>query len=215
LQPVRQQGEHCTFAGTTTFFLTAAKTGQTSKGLESSCKNLQRKLQHAKTHKKKYLVELSELKLFLHSTHQASQQITELTFVMEHFAVKCCQEAAKAKETMEPLQKQIRSLRQQVRQSIWTIARRVKHTKKKSSIFQMTHKGMYTSKARKLVRLMAGGGCAPEKIGPLLECISKIFGIHVTRSISQRTARRAVLKGCVAAKMQLVHEMSANQDVFH
>ncbi|KAJ7346166.1 hypothetical protein DFH08DRAFT_870662 [Mycena albidolilacea] len=57
---------------------------------------------------------------------------------------------------------------------------------------------------------MADGGCARGKIGPMMEHIGAIFGVHIDRAMSRRTVGRAIKEGGVAAKMQLAFELSLN-----
>jgi hypothetical protein len=40
-----------------------------------------------------------------------------------------------------------------------------------------------------------------------MEKMGDFFGIHITRAMSGRTARRAVLEGGVAAEMQATYEL--------
>jgi hypothetical protein len=75
----------------------------------------------------------------------------------------------------------------------------------------VTEKGIYTAHARKIARIMADGGCAPAKVGPLMVRIEEVFGIQVTRAMDRRTVRRAIEEGGVAARMQAIFELSQSQ----
>ncbi|KAJ7740117.1 hypothetical protein B0H16DRAFT_1378659, partial [Mycena metata] len=77
----------------------------------------------------------------------------------------------------------------------------------------MTEKGIYTAQARKLARIMADGGCARAKVGPLMVRIGDIFGVRVTRAMDRRTVGRAIEEGGVAARMQAIYELSQSQGV--
>ncbi|KAJ6486259.1 hypothetical protein C8R47DRAFT_956996, partial [Mycena vitilis] len=77
----------------------------------------------------------------------------------------------------------------------------------------ITEKGIYTMEARKLARIMVDSGCARGKVGPLMQKIGDIFGVHIDQEISRRTVGRAIEEGGVAAKMQVVYELSKSEGV--
>ncbi|KAJ7093335.1 hypothetical protein B0H15DRAFT_776748, partial [Mycena belliarum] len=178
---------------------------------------LQRKFRHIKSREAKLKAELSTFKLAesgaKRSAHLASARIAELTAVIQTFAVEGRKKSCDSKETTLTLRKQIKSLKQRLRRSIRSLTRTVDRAKKKWSICRVTDKGIYTMQARKLARLMADSGCARGKVGPLLERVGQMFGIHVTRSMSRRTVGRTVDEGGVATKVQAIFELSQSPGV--
>ncbi|KAF6743568.1 hypothetical protein DFP72DRAFT_1020212 [Ephemerocybe angulata] len=74
-------------------------------------------------------------------------------------------------------------------------------------------KGAYNSLARSLACQLTFAGCAPEKIGPLIQKIALSFGVTVSHSMSRRTVKRCVLETLPAAEMQLSYELSVNPGV--
>ncbi|KAJ7669569.1 hypothetical protein B0H17DRAFT_887150, partial [Mycena rosella] len=77
-------------------------------------------------------------------------------------------------------------------------------------VSKLTREGIYTAQARHMARIMADAGCARAKVGPLMANIASIFGVKIqgNRTMSRRTVGRAILEGGVAARMQVVHELS-------
>ncbi|KAJ6529037.1 hypothetical protein DFH09DRAFT_934946, partial [Mycena vulgaris] len=187
------------------------------KDFKHEYQKLQRKFRHSKAREKKLQEDLSTLKLVDAGTkrtaHLASQRIKELTSVIERFVVEGRKKSADSKGTVESLRKQIKALKQRIRRSIRSLSRTVDRAKKKWSVCRVTDKGIYTMQARKLAHIMADSGCARGKVGPLMERIGQVFGIHVTRSMSRRTVGRAIEEGGVAARMQAVYELSLSKGV--
>ncbi|KAF8074877.1 hypothetical protein FPV67DRAFT_603049 [Lyophyllum atratum] len=79
---------------------------------------------------------------------------------------------------------------------------------KKGRTFQLMQRGMYTAQARKMARYMVSTGTSEAKVGDALREIGELLGVHIERTMSQRTVQRAVLEGGVAADIQLGYEMS-------
>ncbi|KAJ7719825.1 hypothetical protein B0H16DRAFT_1794260 [Mycena metata] len=118
-----------------------------------------------------------------------------------------------ANETIGTLRKQVKVMKQRVRHTIRGLSRTVARAKEKWSVCRVTEKGIYTAHAQRLARIMADGGCARAKIGPMMERIAEVFGVHINRAMSRRTVGRAIEEGGVAARMQLIYELSKNKGV--
>ncbi|KAJ6454999.1 hypothetical protein C8R45DRAFT_770416, partial [Mycena sanguinolenta] len=73
--------------------------------------------------------------------------------------------------------------------------------------------GSFTPQARKFARIMVDSGCARAKVGPLMTKIGGVFGGTIDREMSRRTVGRAIEEGGVAAKMQVIYELSRNSGV--
>ncbi|KAJ7829469.1 hypothetical protein B0H13DRAFT_1655732, partial [Mycena leptocephala] len=140
----------------------------------------------------------------------ASQRVKELSAIIENFVTEGQRKSSASKTTIDDLRKKIKALRQRVRRSIRSFARRIDRAKKQFSIRRITDKGTYTVQARKLARIMVDSGCARGKVGPLMQRIGGVFGIYIGREMSRRTVSRAVEEGGVAAKMQIIYELSMN-----
>ncbi|KAF8205788.1 hypothetical protein K438DRAFT_1579294 [Mycena galopus ATCC 62051] len=85
--------------------------------------------------------------------------------------------------------------------------------KTKLSFRRVTLKGVYTFQARKLARMMVDAGCARGKVGPLMERVAGVFGIHINRTMSRRTVSRAIEEGGIAAKMQIAYEIGLSKGI--
>ncbi|KAJ7698453.1 hypothetical protein B0H16DRAFT_1349539, partial [Mycena metata] len=132
---------------------------------------------------------------------------------MEALVLESKKKFVAANDTIGTLCKQAKALKQRIRRSIRGFSRAVARAKEKSSICRITQKGIYTAHARKIARIMADGGCARGKIGPMLERIGQTFGVRIDRTMSRRTVGRAIKEGGVAAKMQLAFELSLNKGI--
>ncbi|KAJ7741249.1 hypothetical protein B0H16DRAFT_1423683 [Mycena metata] len=104
-------------------------------------------------------------------------------------------------------------MKQRVRCTIRGLSCTVARAKEKWSVCRVTEKGIYTAHAWRLARIMADGGCARAKIGPMMERIAEVFGVRINRAMSRRTVGRAIEEGGVAARMQLIYELSKNKGV--
>ncbi|KAJ7085172.1 hypothetical protein B0H15DRAFT_740226, partial [Mycena belliarum] len=83
----------------------------------------------------------------------------------------------------------------------------------KPQLRRITHRGVFTVEARKIMRLAVDAGCARGKIGPLLQRMGSIFGIRIAKSISRRTVSRVVLEGGIGSEMQIQYEASRNRAI--
>lgn len=75
-------------------------------------------------------------------------------------------------------------------------------------IKRLLHKGVYTTQAREIARLLVKSGCAERKIGKVIKSVGRIFGVEVEGNMSQRTVQRVILEGGIATDVQLGFEMS-------
>jgi chromosome segregation ATPase len=73
---------------------------------------------------------------------------------------------------------------------------------------KLLQKGVYTSQAHEIARLLAKSGCAEQKIGGVITSVGKFLGVDMKGNMSQHTVQRAVLEGGIAADVQLGFEMS-------
>ncbi|KAJ7021484.1 hypothetical protein C8F04DRAFT_1314480 [Mycena alexandri] len=178
---------------------------------------LQRRFRESKKRQAKLEADLAALKVTDAGTkrtaHLAEQRIKELSAVIEKFVLEGQKKSAAAVETVGTLRKQVKALKQRVRRSIRSLSRTVARAKQKWSVCRVTEKGIYTAHARKIARIMADGGCARGKIGPMMERIANVFGVRINRTMSRRTVGRAIEEGGVAARMQIIYELSQNTGV--
>ncbi|KAJ7315392.1 hypothetical protein DFH08DRAFT_715778, partial [Mycena albidolilacea] len=121
--------------------------------------------------------------------------------------------AVTSKTTISGLRERVKALKQRIRRSIRTLARKVDRARKKFAFQRITSKGVYTVHAWQLARVMVDSGCAPAKVGPLMACLASAFGVHIDREMDRRTVRRAIAEGGVAAKMQAVYELAESGGV--
>ncbi|RXW25130.1 hypothetical protein EST38_g727 [Candolleomyces aberdarensis] len=73
---------------------------------------------------------------------------------------------------------------------------------------KLTLKGAYTRQARDLARRLFISGCAPEKIGELIQYTAASFGVTISTRMSARTVRRCVLETLVSSDVQIGYEMA-------
>ncbi|KAJ7261234.1 hypothetical protein C8J57DRAFT_1072022 [Mycena rebaudengoi] len=87
-------------------------------------------------------------------------------------------------------------------------ANAVSRAKTKAAVFKITNGGKYTPQVRALSRKLVKYGCSQEFVGAIIEDVCRAAGVYVNRRISRRTVARAIGEGGVAAKIQIVDEMS-------
>ncbi|KAJ7743197.1 hypothetical protein B0H16DRAFT_1727923 [Mycena metata] len=174
------------------------------------------KLRESKKRVKRLEADLATFKVTAAGTkctaQLASERVTELTEILAKFVLEVQKKSTASAETIGRLRKQAKALKQRLRHSVRSLARTVARAKEKWSVCCVTEKGVYTAQACKIARIMADGGCAPAKVGPLMVRIGKIFGIRVTRAMDRRTVRRSIEEGGVAARMQAICEFSQSQE---
>ncbi|KAJ7877146.1 hypothetical protein B0H13DRAFT_1631869 [Mycena leptocephala] len=189
----------------------------TPKDWKNECQKVQRRFRHSKARQKKLEEEVSRLKLADAATKRAAERsaerIKQLSAILEKFVVEGQKKSAESKATIDAQRKQIKAQKQRLRRSIRGLSRAVERAKKKWSFCRLTQKGIYTAQARRLARVMADSGCARSKVGPLMVRIGEIFGIRIDRAMDRRTVGRAIEEGGVAARMQVIYELSKSSGV--
>ncbi|KAF8202587.1 hypothetical protein K438DRAFT_1757917 [Mycena galopus ATCC 62051] len=173
------------------------KAAREAKDYKREFQNSQRKLRHARDHQKK-----------LRAALEVELQATLAKVLSERV-----QTAGKAKGTLKVLRGKVKALQQRVKWAAGTLSRSIARAKSGSLLSRVTEKGVYTTHARKLARIMVDSGCARGKVGTLMERIGQIFGVHINRKMSRRTVSRAVAEGGIAAKMQSTFELSLNKGI--
>ena len=68
--------------------------------------------------------------------------------------------------------------------------------------------GVITPAARRLVRELVASGVPVKKVNRVIGGLSRLTGVTIVGSIDTRSVRRIVLEGGIAAKMQVVEEIS-------
>ncbi|PCH35781.1 hypothetical protein WOLCODRAFT_20162 [Wolfiporia cocos MD-104 SS10] len=63
-----------------------------------------------------------------------------------------------------------------------------RHSLKKVSVWSPTRSGIFTPTARWLARRLLKAGCVGDKVDYAIKACATVFGVHVTRGISRRTA---------------------------
>ncbi|KAF7336494.1 hypothetical protein MSAN_02304100 [Mycena sanguinolenta] len=168
-----------------------AKPAAAAKVWKHEYEKLRRKYRHSKTRQRKLEAEVSSFKLTDASTRRtadlSAQRVKELSSILEELVAENRKKSTESKGTINTLRGQIKALMQRVRRSIRSLARRVDRARKQLSIRRVTNKGIYTVEARKLARIMVDSGCARGKVGPLMEQIGGVFGLHINRAMSRRT----------------------------
>jgi hypothetical protein len=184
----------------------------TPKDWKHECQKVQRRFRHSKARQKKLEEEVLRLKLADAATKRAAERsaerIKQLSAILDKFVVEGQKKSADSKATIDAQRKQIKAQKQRLRRSIRGLSRVVERAKKKWSFCRLTQKGIYSAQARRLARVMADSGCARSKVGPLMVRIGEIFGIRVDRAMDRRTVGRAIEEGGVAARMQVIYELS-------
>lgn len=85
---------------------------------------------------------------------------------------------------------------------------RSKKTQSKTQEIKLCQKGVYTIEACRVMRLLVSSGCAPAKVGSVLEKVARLGGLAVKGECSRRTVQHAILEGGLASHVQLGHELS-------
>jgi hypothetical protein len=122
-------------------------------------------------------------------------------------------EATKLKEKLAESQKKVRTLKRRVNHHPKAlqkaIAKANKLARKHTMVYKLTHKGVYTSKARALARTLVNAGCSQQYVGKVIENVCRTAGIAVHgKMMSRRTVSRAIREGGIAAQIQIGHEMA-------
>ncbi|KAF8996903.1 hypothetical protein BDQ17DRAFT_1329686 [Cyathus striatus] len=78
---------------------------------------------------------------------------------------------------------------------------------KRQQVFQLKHKGVYTTGARKLARYLVSIGTTETMVGAAIQEMGNVLGVDVKDCMSERTVQRAVLEGGVASEIQLANSL--------
>ncbi|TFK77818.1 hypothetical protein K466DRAFT_607657, partial [Polyporus arcularius HHB13444] len=73
--------------------------------------------------------------------------------------------------------------------------------------FRLKQKGVYTSQARGLARLLVGAGCAQSKVGTMIQLFGRSLGLSIPERMSRRTVRRVFYEAEIARRIQLGYEL--------
>jgi hypothetical protein len=130
-------------------------------------------------------------------------------------------EAVKLKEKLAESRKKVRTLQKHVNHHPEVlrkaIAKANKLTRKDTMIYKLTHKGVYTPKARALARMLVNAGCSQAYVGKVIQNVCKTAGIVVHgKMMSWQTVSRSIIEGGIAAKIQIGHEITqANGNIIN
>jgi hypothetical protein len=80
---------------------------------------------------------------------------------------------------------------------------------------KLTRRGVFTPEACALAHITVKSGCSQAKVGGLIQSIGKLLSITIKNPMSHWTVSRAILKGGIAAKMQLGYEMMHTPSAYH
>ncbi|KAH9898167.1 hypothetical protein C8Q73DRAFT_779911 [Cubamyces lactineus] len=114
---------------------------------------------------------------------------------------------------LQSCRSKIRALEKQCARFPLILETRIAKAKVAPTVFRLKRKGIYTTEARMLARLLISSGCAQEKVGRLVQQFGRIFGCHVKEQMSAHTIRRAVFEGCIASDIQIGHEIATSSSV--
>ncbi len=87
------------------------------------------------------------------------------------------------------------------------LSKGVAKAKTRPLTFRLKQKGIYTSQARGLARLLVGAGCAQSKVGSLIQLFGRSLGVSIPERMSRRTVRRVFYEAEIARRIQLGYEL--------
>ncbi|KAJ3523041.1 hypothetical protein NMY22_g11627 [Coprinellus aureogranulatus] len=110
--------------------------------------------------------------------------------------------------------KSIQALKKRVKRFGGVLQRAISRTRRKAlcSRGKIKVRGIYSPEMRHLARVFSLAGCAPDKIGDLIQATASAFGIRIPdkHKMSRRTAARCVLEALPASEIQLGYEVGMN-----
>ena len=118
----------------------------------------------------------------------------------------CLAEIARLRAELAVLRKQVRLLKK----CCARYSQAAKHPRKprvQPLTFHLKHKGVYTATARMLARQLVRAGCAQDKVGLVLQTVSRALGMPISERMSAHTVRRAVLEAGIASDIQVGHSI--------
>lgn len=190
------------------------KAPKPKKDFKAENEKTQRKLRHSKTRETKLKFALGQLKVQdaerKRAADLAAHRTRELETNIDRLIAEGLHKSRVGKITADELCRRNKALQQRLKRTAGSLSRSLTRAKK-SPMRRITEKGIYTMQARKLARMMTDSGCARGKVGSLMQRLGDMFGVHISREMSRRTVGRAIEEGGVAAKMQVVYELSKNK----
>ncbi|KAE9383067.1 hypothetical protein BT96DRAFT_1009684 [Gymnopus androsaceus JB14] len=93
------------------------------------------------------------------------------------------------------------------------VLKAVENTKKEVNTFQVKEKGVVTDSVQDLARDLVAVGLKPGMVGPAVNRVLSAAGVNVNGTILHTTTCRAIIKGGVAADLQMTEAMK-NSDGF-
>ncbi|KAJ7174753.1 hypothetical protein C8R46DRAFT_892050 [Mycena filopes] len=66
----------------------------------------------------------------------------------------------------------------------------------------------FNAQYRTIALAATRAGCAQSRLGPLITRIGRMFGVHVSRSMSRRTVGRIITEAGIKVRLQLGHELA-------
>ncbi len=111
------------------------------------------------------------------------------------------------RQDLQSRMRQIRLLRQQCARLTLRMTKGIEKAKLRPLTFRLKQKGVYTSQARGLARLLVGAGCAQSKVGTMIQLFGRSLGLSVPERMTRRTVRRVFYEAEVARRIQLGYEL--------
>lgn len=114
------------------------------------------------------------------------------------------------------LSSKVSVLRKQNRRSHESLQRSLKWKREhmlKYSI-RLKSKGVYTPRARAIMRTLVTAGCSQKNIGSVIKSVGGLFGFDISDNVSKRTVRRAIIEGGVASSIQVGHALTMSNCKF-
>jgi hypothetical protein len=124
-------------------------------------------------------------------------------------------EITKLQSKGEALRKKTRTLQMRSLRASTMTANAVSRAKTKVAVFKITSGGKYTPQVCALSRKLVKYGCSQEFVGAIIEDVCRAAGVHVNGRISRRMVARAIGEGGVAAKIQILDEISRASSTLH
>lgn len=79
----------------------------------------------------------------------------------------------------------------------------------------MKEKGVFTDRAREMVRELASCNVPIARVNDVVQAVSKGVGVEITDTIDKHSVSRIVLEGKLASDMQIVHEVHEARSMSH
>ena len=135
--------------------------------------------------------------------HKEKEQVLQVAMISEKQVLEVRNELKKSHTETRAL----RQTQKHLKESLTKLKLALK-LKQPPLVRKLLYKGVYTTQAREIARLLVKSGCAEWKIGKVIKSVGRIFGVEVEGNMSQCTVQRVILEGGIAADVQLSFEMS-------